>query len=324
MNNKKVFIYSIPRHNAETGIGEWVSDTSGKKLKKTKIGNCKDSIAALYSPQMGGLKTGLYKPWIENGIAVKDEKGNELTLEDKYEREFNKEKGFFTNKANLGEAIKEEDATYFQKLRIELEDGCTVLDLNHMDDLMRYHICLESKYIANSEKEWKSHKYPHAKYYIAIENEMEDMKYQKNELKSSTFALLHTELMNESNKRKMACILELINAKTDLSSKIIHNILFDYIDKSSFTQDSNIEKFKRIYGLLELADGKVKFENMYLLKQLTDYRIVYEKQGSYTWIRSKGSITIGDRYDEALDFLANPKKSSFVEEMTMELKAKMI
>jgi len=62
MNNSKVFIYSVPRETA-TGLSEWISSSTGKKLKKTKMGHCKDGVQAFYSPQHGGLKNGLsYKP----------------------------------------------------------------------------------------------------------------------------------------------------------------------------------------------------------------------------------------------------------------------
>ena len=87
---------------------------------------------------------------------------------------------------------------------------------------------------------------------------------------------------------------------------------------------SIIEKYKEIIVLFDTADGRMKFESMYLIKQLLDYRIIYEKQDTYTWIRQKGSIVLGYKYDEALDFLMNPKKSSLVDELKQELKAKMI
>lgn len=55
---KKVFIYSIPRETA-TKISDWVNDSSGRRLKKTKVGRCTDTIVALYDPKTGGLKNGL-------------------------------------------------------------------------------------------------------------------------------------------------------------------------------------------------------------------------------------------------------------------------
>lgn len=56
--NKKVFIQSIPRETA-TLISEWRDPNSGGKLHKTKIGQCRDKISALYSPRVGGLLNGL-------------------------------------------------------------------------------------------------------------------------------------------------------------------------------------------------------------------------------------------------------------------------
>lgn len=54
----KIFIYSVQRETA-TGIADFVNDSSGKKLKKSKIGSCTDTIQALYNPAIGGLANGL-------------------------------------------------------------------------------------------------------------------------------------------------------------------------------------------------------------------------------------------------------------------------
>lgn len=80
-----VFVKSIPRRTA-TLIGEWRNPTSDKKMNKTKIGDAKDGITALYSPRVGGLLNGLsYKPWMENAKAKVDDMGNSLTLQQKME-----------------------------------------------------------------------------------------------------------------------------------------------------------------------------------------------------------------------------------------------
>lgn len=44
-NNKLVFIRTIPRETA-TRISDWSSDTSGVKLKKTKVGRAKNFLQA--------------------------------------------------------------------------------------------------------------------------------------------------------------------------------------------------------------------------------------------------------------------------------------
>ena len=127
----KVFIYSIPRQSA-FGIHDWTSDSSGVKLLKTKIGKTKDKIPALFSPKYGGLANGLsYKPWIQDGTQVKDEKGNPLTLQHKMEKKWNLPEGYLTHKSwRKGDPIKEENWTYFQRMAWKLNDGSTVLDLD--------------------------------------------------------------------------------------------------------------------------------------------------------------------------------------------------
>lgn len=58
----KVFIYSIERDTA-TKVDQFTNDSSGKRMKKTKIGRATDKIQALYSAKYGVLANGLsYKP----------------------------------------------------------------------------------------------------------------------------------------------------------------------------------------------------------------------------------------------------------------------
>jgi hypothetical protein len=175
----KVFIYSIPRQTA-TKVSDFTSDVSGKKLKKTKIGRATDGVVALYNPRYGGLANGLsYKPWKEDGkVKVDPDTGRHLTLQDKYEQRFNLDPGYLTNRPwRKGDSHSEEDLTYFQKARWVLNDGCTVLDLDNFDDLMGYHVMLDSKFVANSEKEISQ--WPKATHYIALENEAEEIKFKR-------------------------------------------------------------------------------------------------------------------------------------------------
>jgi hypothetical protein len=84
-NKDLVFLKSIPRRTA-TLIGEWRNPTSDKKMNKTKVGDAKDGITALYSPRVGGLLNGLsYKPWMENAKQKIDSTGKSLTLQQKME-----------------------------------------------------------------------------------------------------------------------------------------------------------------------------------------------------------------------------------------------
>lgn len=319
----KVFIYSIPRETA-TGISSWRSNVSGKSLKKSKFGDSTDTLVALYSPKHGCLKSGMYHSWLENGEVKKDSKGNVLTLQDKYEQQFSLEKGALHSRL-APQTCLEDDLSLIQRAKLVLRDGCTVLDTSKLEDLIKYHIALESKYVANSEKEWREHKAPHALYYIALENEGEEIKYAKNEIKSKGFAALHAETMNDLNKRKLVVILDLANSRTDLSGATLHNLLFEYVDRAVGTKGfDQINKFINLVNMLNQVDTKIRLENMYLLKQCLDYKVLYEKQGGYSWIRQSGTIEIGQTYDEALDFLANPKKSALVEELNSELKARKI
>jgi hypothetical protein len=128
--------------------------------------------------------------------------------------------------------------------------------------------------------------------------------------------------MTDSAKHKLCAILGKAPSNTVVSTDVINNTLHELIDKSSTTQDSDISKITELFNLLKDAKGKFEFEARFLLKQALDARCVFEKQGSYTWIRNTGPIIIGDTYTEAVQFFLDPKKDTLVKDLTNEIKAK--
>lgn len=324
--SKKVFIYSIPRSTA-TGIGNFKNESSDKSLNKIKIGRATDSIMALYSPKVGGLANYIsYTPHInpETGTPYVDEKGHTIMLQQYLEKKWNKPEGFFTNAPwRKGDSLKEDDLTYFQTKSWQVNDGCAIFDLADMDQEMGYYVCLASHLVANSEKEWREHKWPKAQYYIALENESEQIKNKKNNLKVKAFSALSSSDLTDVVKRKIVSLLDLFTTKEQLTVEQIDNSLFDYIDRSSFTPGSNLDKFMAIINLRSTPHGREQFEARYILAQAIDSRVVIEKQDTYTWLRPKGNIIIGDRYADAVDYILNPKKASEVEELQSEIKAKL-
>lgn len=320
--SRLVFVYSIPRQSA-FGIDQWTSE-SGVKLKKNKIGECTDKIKALYSVKIGGLANFIsYTPWIENGEHVTDDRGNKLTLQHKLEKKWGKPDGYFTNEPLAKDNNKPDgDRTYFQRKTWRLNDGATVFDLDTLDGEMGYYVLLGSSKVANSEKEWRQHLWPRAEYYIALENESESIKAQKSQAKINAFKALGDPAVTDSYKRKFVSLLDLSSTRSTLTAEQSTNLLFDYIERSSFTSGSNIDKFMELYNLLQTATGREEIEARYLIAQAIDYRVIYEKQGSYSWVRPQGTIIIGDRYSEAVDFILNPKKSIEVEELTAAINDK--
>lgn len=326
MSNKKVFIYSIPRPTA-SGISDWTNDATGKKLQKTKVGKCTDSIMAFYSPKIGGLANYIsYTPYInpETGTPFLNDEGKPMMLQEHLEQKWGKPKGYFTNAAPQKGVVDPNQLTYFQRQSWTVNDGATVLDLNNMDDEMGYYVMLASFLVANSEREWREHKWPRAQYYIALENESDQLKAKRNEIKSKAFASLHSTDLTDAIKRKVVSLLELASSKASLTTEQVNNLLYDFIDKSSFTSGSNIDKFNEVINLLNTPHGREQFEARYVLKQAIDTRVIYEKQGTYTWVRPKGSLVIGERFTEAIDFILNPKKQAEIEELELEIKAKLI
>jgi hypothetical protein len=324
--SKLIFIYSIPRTTA-TGISEWVSESSGIKLKKTKVGRATDRISALYSTKVGGLANYIsYNYYTDplTGEVQHDAQGNKILLQEYLEKKWNKPPGFFSNQAASRNYRGDgSDLGYYYQTFWELRDGATVLDLSKMDDEIGYYVMLASSKVANSEREWREHKWPKATHYIALENESEEIKYARTQLKSRAFAILHSPEVGLSYKQKMLAILNITTTKVPYTEMQVHNMLSEYIESSTYTPNSNIEKLINLTNLLKTKDGREKFEAMFILKQAMDRRIVHEKKDTYTYFRTNGNtVVIGERYSEAIDFITNPKKITDVEEMLEQIKQK--
>lgn len=319
MKSKLVFIYTIPRPSAVM-MHEHRNDSSGRAIGRTKFGNAKDTIRCLYDPKIGGLNNYIsYTPWVDHstGEIKKDPvTGRELTLQDMMEEKWGKPKGYFTNLPYIkGDSLEEKDLTFYQKFGYKMSDGATVLNLSKMEDELAYYMCLASHLVANSETEWKQHRWPKAQYFIALENEAEEMKYTRNQIKSQAYAKLHNIDFTPTYKRKFVSILGLVRTDTPLTDEATQNLLFDYIDKSGFTANSNIDKFNRLFNKLSTPTGREEVEAQYLLNQALDKRIVFEKQGTYTFITPEGQVVLGDRLNDAIEFILNPKKDKEVTDL---------
>lgn len=325
MAGKKVFIQSIPRESA-LEIHTWKNPESGKALNKTKIGDAKTKIQCAPSKKVGGLKNGIsYKPWIENGEQVVRD-GRPATLQDKMEEKWRLPKGYLTNRTSpdFTKYDPEVHESYYHKLKFALNDGSTMLDLDNMDDELIYYMILDHKLIANSYNEWKQHKWPYAEFYIAIENESEELKYQKNERKGKALASLHSPEMTDEMRKTFVFILGLANSTTEVTNQQVYNLLHDYIEKSKFTVGSNLDKYEELLSELSTKPGREDIAAKLLLKRALDSRVIYDKADTYTWVRPKGTIELGSTYREALDFIQDPKKEALVEELEEAIKIKLI
>ncbi len=289
------------------------------------MGRSKDAFTASYDASIGGLANYIsYTPWInpETGQPHKNDKGETLMLQYYLEKKYNLPEDYLTNRPVWRNPKKGEE-TYFQTKTWKLNDGSTVFDLGLMEDELGYYVALANQRIANSEKEWKAHKWPRAEYYVAVENESDTIKYQKNETKGKAIANLYSNELTDAYKRKFVSILDITSSKSILTKEQVDNLLFDYIEQSTYLTGSNIDKFNDLFRLLSTPSGRAEIEARYILRQAIDCRIVYEKQGSYTWVRSNGNLIIGDRYQEAIDFILSPKKDKEVSELRDEIKLKL-
>lgn len=324
--SKLLFITSIPRRTT-SGIDDWASDSSGVKMKKTKVGRAFDRVSALFSPKVGGLANYIsynYHTDPKTGQPTLNEKGEPMLLQEFLEKKWNKPPGYFSNVA-IGRHYKGDgsDLGYYYQNSWKLVDGTTVLNLENMDDEIGYYVFLASSKVANSEKEWREHKWPKATHYIALEHETEELKYTRSQQKSKAYATLHSTEMTEVIKRKIIALLGLASSRSKLSDQQVHNMLVDFIEASSYTAGSNIDKLQNLVTMLKTAPNREKFEAMFILKNAEDYDVIRSKQDIWTWLNPKGTpVTLGNRYSEALDFILNPKKADEVQEILQNIKDK--
>ena len=287
--------------------------------------NCGEHI--VYSSKVGGLANHIsYTPWIEKAEPQLDEAGRPLMLQTKLERKWNLPTNFLHNRPLIIQQYMTkapEELSFFQSYKWKLVDGTTVLDTSKMEEEMGYYVMLASSKVANSECEWRQHKWPKAQWFIALENESEDIKYEKSERRSKAYAALHSLEMTEVYKRKICSLLNLTAATSSLTYQQVHNLLVNYIDNSTSGENSNIEKFMYYVNLLSTSLGKERFEAMWTLRLAIDLRIITERQDLYTWIRPSATpLPIGDRYSEAIDFLLDPRKSVELEEILSQISSK--
>lgn len=282
----------------------------------------------VYNPKVGGLANYIsynnYTDPLTNKPVLND-KGQPITLQEHLEKKWNKPAGYFTNQAASKHYRGDgSDLGYYYQKYWTLVDGTTVLDMANMDDEIGYYVMLASSQVANSEREWKEHKWPKAQWYIAIENESSELKYTRNQILAKAFALLTSSDFTDAIKRKVVSILDIVSSKGPLSTEQVFNLLHEYINSSTFQPDSNIEKLNNLANLLKTKDGQEKFQAMWILKQAQDYgNIIYPKQDTWYWKKDNGQvITIADRYADAVDFITNPKKSAEVEEILNQIKQK--
>lgn len=317
-----IFVKSIPRPSV-LGLSEW-TNRSGVKLDKTKVGRAADFLRALYSSKVGGLANYIsYHPWLEKGEPVLDNAGKSLMLQQKFEQKWNLPKDYLTNRPlELSNFVTRapDNLTYFQSKSWKLVDGTTVFDQSDLDGEMGYYVCLASSKIANSEKEWRQHKWPKATHYIATEAESEEIKYERTFKKTKAYALLHDINIKESEKAMAAVTLNIVPAQTALTPNQLHNLLTAYIDASS----SNIDKLLSHMSLLNNQEGRRQFEAEYLLQAALDTRVITERMDIYIWHRADAApLTVGDRKSEVLEFLLSPKKSKEVAEIVKQVKSKI-
>lgn len=329
---KKIFVKTIPRETA-TKVHEFRNvdkyGAEGEKMNKTKVSdNCKTALSPLYNRKLGALNTGLHvyieNPWTNEELSEIPPEFKDVASQDKIllqhalEIKHGRPKGYYTNKAWTNkDKFDPDQITFFQDFKYKMNDGTTVLDMSNPIDELAYYFFLATKYVANSEKSWRNKEFPHALFYIAVESESDDIKYQKRERRDKAISRLQSEEMDSETRKKFAKILQLAKNPT---AKQSYNLLSDFIETAKDEPANSIDRFNELYDLLVDPAGRTEFEARYFLQDLLDNWVVTEKQGSYFW-PAKG-LEIGSRYKEAVEFLMNPNKQEEQDQLREALEAK--
>lgn len=339
MSNKNLAIVkSIPRESA-IGLSEFRNLSSGNikgaKMNRTKLGRCNDRLRALGSKATGKLKTGLAvfvpNPYFESESSLPSEfeyvrKMKEITKQELFEIKHGRPKGYYTDALwREGTSLSDDNLTFFQKFKVKLNDGSTFFDLDNPMDEVAFTLLKEHKLVALSNNPEDRRAKPKAQWYIADINESEKEKYAKRKLYNSAVKDLNNEKFVPSLQKKVAKALQLVKGDTStITDEKLYLVLDNYLEEaiSSVDKESNIHNFQRMYDLTKTPDGRTELEARAFLEDLVLYRLVTDTKGTYKWV-SKNMI-IGQRKEEAVDWLLDPKKQPEHDELKLQLKSKLL
>lgn len=134
-------------------------------------------------------------------------------------------------------------------------------------------------------------------------------------------AALAKPAVTAEKKRQIVAILGLSSSLNMLSEELAWNTLFTFVTTGN---EMNLARIEQLLAFMKTETGRKEFNARFLLKQALDARIIFEKGETYTWNRTQGPIVLGERYADAITFLTNPKKDTFIEELEKEIKGKII
>lgn len=329
--SKTVFINVVPKASAQKRheYTHW----SGRKMNVTKAKGAGTGFRASVSVRKNALNTGFDKivdnPWYREsaeevelpsewtGSNIWNKK--KITLQNYLELKHNQPKGFYTSVKSPMFPPADYKYTFMQQFQYHLKDGMTILNLNDPKDEIMYYLALASSKIANSKNEITMT----TDFFISHVNESEEEKATKNRLIRKANAKLTDIIDGKSPEvaRKVAVILGLIRGS--VSFEKVENSLYNFINGKD-EQVININKFNDVVELLDTKVGKERFEALYLLKELVNYRIVTDTREKYTWIQapSESLRTIGKSQDSTINWLLDPDSTEWREMMEEQLEAK--
>lgn len=214
------------------------------------------------------------------------------------------------------------EPTYLELFRYTLEDRENRVSLEDLKGKIFYEAAKVSMLIASSKEDAMNS--PFAHFYISHVNEDEESKASKNRTLAKANAALE-DLQTKhgpTRTRQVAIILKLLKLDT-VPEEAVYNRLFDFINHEKKYRQ-NISKFNDVVDMLSNKTKKHKFDALFLLRELTNYRVLNEERGAFYWSSKRGTSLgeIGRTEEAALNFLMDKGNEPYVQELTQELKIK--
>ena len=324
------------RHKHTTKEGQLIHKTqAGKAGTKWSIPDniATDSLSTglwkmrknpYYTGEGGEAKTIPNSVWVERKINEK----KYISWQEFFEISHYKTPGYYSSERISWNRIAADRAyknTTLQSFRFSLIDGTNIIDLTKPRHQLMYFFALqcEQAFLKNKQE---AKKYPRALFYIQEINAPEEDEYVNNKSQDDAIVNLRSLEKKFSSEivKQMGVILKVGTMGQSFES--MYNSIRNFIMQGTMSGSvkTNCEVFNTVYDTLASKGGRARFDTMFMLQQLLDYRIILEESLTYVWNSKRGTDmeVLGKSKEQVISLLLDPDQAHVRQLLNDELESK--